>query len=285
MQKIFIIGVARTGSKVIRNIVNMNPLVNISLELHWKRPKFINKDASSIFHNYIQKCNKMNSYRELADAIFSNIVPESSFFENIDIDTGVILKKLETRRITSTTLFDLLIEEDAKKNNKIIAGAKFPVNVYYVPWLIKNYPNAKFIHLIRNPYAIYVSMFKKDIKLNKYKIVKLAKFKRLIYIIYQFKIAYLIHKKYSYKKNYILSRFEDLITSPGEQINRLNEFLNIEFNTNMLNPPVVESSYHNQLNYGFDKKVLFRYKSYLSLIEKIVLDILLFKEKKAFLYD
>ena len=97
-----------------------------------------------------------------------------------------------------------------------------------------------------------------------------------------------VHKKYKDNKNYFLSKFEDLINNPYDQINRICNFLNISFTEKMLHPPMIDSSYDNKYNRkisdGFDKKTLERWKNSITPSEKLFIDIITKHAGKRFNY-
>lgn len=288
MQYVFIIGIARTGSKIYKNILNEWSDIHVSNELHFLFPPWIMKDFRTYVDEKIGNLKIDSNIPPLINLMYSGALNGTFWKGEIH---NINREKLEKRILESDrsyrSIFKILVEESAKAKNKKIAGAKFPVNIVYVPTLVQWFPNAKFVHIIRDPRAIYVSMVLKDIKnFNvKSKIVKfIIALGRLIYLIWQFKMAAKIHRKYRNWDNYYLSRFEDIVSEPEIYLRRLCKFLEIEFKEEMLYPPVVDSSYYQKKNKGFDKDALIRWKNHISPITERIITLILKKEMKEFGY-
>ena len=85
--------------------------------------------------------------------------------------------------------------------------------------------------------------------------------------------------------NYYISRFEDIVSQPEKSIKDLCNFLRIDFNENMVYPPMVDSSYRkNGKNKGLDKNTLSRWKNYISPKSEAAIKLLLKNEMKEMGY-
>ena len=157
-----------------------------------------------------------------------------------------------------------LIQIHTTTLKKDIGGAKFPVDISYFPKLFSWFPDSFFLHLIRDPRAIYYSKVKAEIGRMK-NVSSLSRYfimlKRLLQIVYQYKVAYRIHKSYKNRYNYKHMRFEDIVNSPKEKVNELCQFAGVKFTNSMLNPPVVNSSYNNEQKVGFNVKAIDNWRS------------------------
>src|SRR5207247_787777 len=97
---------------------------------------------------------------------------------------------------------------------------KTPAHIYFVPTLLEWFPNAKIIHTIRDPRAIYVSNRKKSAKkalpLHSSVLRKLGPvfdlYSSLNTILTWLRVVRLHHRyQQLYPDRYYLSKFEDLI--------------------------------------------------------------------------
>ena len=85
--------------------------------------------------------------------------------------------------------------------------------------------------------------------------------------------------------NYYISRFEDIISKPEENIRKLCNFLEIEFKDNMMYPSVADSSYGKPVNKkGFDKNTLLRWKKNITPQYEALIKLLLKHEMKELGY-
>jgi hypothetical protein len=149
--------------------------------------------------------------------------------------------------------------------------------------LLEWFPEAKIIHTFRDPRAVLASEHKKLLEQHDRRIARLKKegrqlqaiflnltrpFFSLIIVLY-ITLAWLSAARLNYKykklypKNYYLSKFEDLVSEPEKSVRHLCQFLGIEFNEAMLNPPTIGSSYTRETNSGFDQQTLTRWQDYL----------------------
>lgn len=264
---VFIVGCGRAGSKIYMKILNEYSTINITPELHFLYPSWIRKDFVSNVKENVGDLKQVSNIPKLFELMYSGNL-EGSFWKSIK-NRKINKKTLENRIIKSDrsfkSLFGILLDEHAKSKEKTIPGAKFPVHFSYIPKLLKWYPHCKLVFLIRDPRAMYASWAVRLTKKSRPNFK--ANLKRpiiLMITIIQFIWAVKTHKKYLHLKNYHLFRFEDIISQPEKYIPKLCQFLEIEFKSEMLNPPVMGSSYHKDRKTGFDKETLSRWKKHIS---------------------
>ncbi|AVR46906.1 hypothetical protein C7S20_17465 [Christiangramia fulva] len=103
-------------------------------------------------------------------------------------------------------------------------------NMEFAADLKKIYPEAKFIHIIRNPYSNLVSLRKYK---GKKKYPFLDKPIKALYESY-----YYLDRNERLIDNYEIIKYEDLISRPENTLRRMCENLNITFNSKMLVPTI-----------------------------------------------
>ncbi|PNX47918.1 MAG: hypothetical protein BV457_04800 [Thermoplasmata archaeon M9B1D] len=102
---------------------------------------------------------------------------------------------------------------------------KDPANTARIPTLLKLFPDAKFIHIYRNPYKTYLSTIKmRNRVLDKLALQKgnteeiekqvIENYKRLMNSFFE-------QKKLIPKENYVELRYEDLVKDPLEQVKKI----------------------------------------------------------------
>lgn len=299
MEFVFIIGVARTGSKIYKNILNEFSKINIMNEMLFLAPRWVRKDFRYYTKKYIGDIKTKSDVTNLIDLMYSGTFHGTFWTTELwsvpDVQNSIIgldKEKLKIEILNSNlsykNIFKILIEQHSSARDKKRGGAKFPVDISYVPKLMEWFPNSKFVHIIRDPRAIYSSMVQRDIKKlthpNKIREC-LIRIKRLFYLCQQYKQAIKIHKKYNKMDNYYISKFEDIVSKPEKYIKELCNFLKIDFNPDMLYPPIVDSSYGKFPKYkGFDKKTLSRWKNHISSKSEKLIKLLLRNEMKEMEY-
>jgi hypothetical protein len=103
---------------------------------------------------------------------------------------------------------------------------KNPANTARVQLLLEMFPEAKFIHIYRNPYHVYLSMMKLLLSIVPFMCVqkppKLVEVEQRVLQVYkQMYIKYLKEKIAIPKENLIEVRYEEFIQHPFEQLNHI----------------------------------------------------------------
>ncbi len=299
---IFIVGCARTGSKLHADMLNASSEINLTDELHFLAPRWVRND----FRKQVELVGHLQDNRNLEHLIekmytgkfagtfwkkpSSNIIgsPPQTIF---DLDKIELLERLMKTKRKLKDIFECLIVMQAERQNKKRAGAKFPVDIGYFETLYHWYPNAKFIHLVRDPRAIYTSMVSMD---RKYGVMNNGLLKRqgrpiqrLLYLVSRYRKAAQIHKKYEGNSNYYVSSFEDMVNEPQERIQSLLHYLNINYEEAMLQPRIRSSSYgimQASQDRGFDANVINRWEQHIPRGAEKLLRITLSSEMKLFGY-
>jgi hypothetical protein len=108
---------------------------------------------------------------------------------------------------------------------------KDPANTARIPLLLDIFPDAKFIHIYRNPYKIYLSTMKMRNKvLDKLALQKGDKVEIEKQVINNYKRlmkSYFEQKKLIPKQNLIEIRYEDLVKEPMKQVEQIYKTLKI----------------------------------------------------------
>jgi len=104
-------------------------------------------------------------------------------------------------------------------------------NAEFAPLLKRLYPDAYFVHLVRNPYATLVAI-RKHITRQRYPVLRnaLAALRNSYYYLYQNPLAV---------ENYRVIRYEDLVLHPHQTMQDLADFLDIKFTPALVKPTVL----------------------------------------------
>ena len=265
---VFIVGVGRSGTKFLQSILCGHPELNISTETQF---------LSSALHNgFIKTANKIGDLKNdknlitLVDKMFDNEIFGAFWKRKVLKNKEEILQKFKDSDREFKTLFRIIIEEDMRQNNKTIAGEKTPSHLYHVDTLLTWFPQAKIIQIIRDPKKVLASEMHKSLKPDHplKKGSRLYNLSLLVYVLINWNNSIKLDKKYKkkYPENYTSVRYEDLLQDHENTIKKICNFLNIEFNTNMLNPPVRGSSFSKVKNENKQEKKMQLPKFYTSTI-------------------
>lgn len=281
--EVFIVGCARSGSTLLRLILNRSPRICITPETH-----FLRRFSSVGKRRQIPKIGdlrKDSNLRRLADLMYQPDSGWSSGYGNWlrkRIDKQTLYERLAQSDRSERGIFLVLLQLYAERkkgdsDQNVALGEKTPTHLYYVPTLISWFPAAKIIHTFRDPRGLFVSRLVKA-KSGQWGLK--AKFPALPgWLVDPFlgplevqltarswKDAVELHQKYLrlYPNQYFLQRFEDLIASPEESVRKVCRFLETDYHPDMIRDVVVVgSSYHEVKRKpgGFEMQAIDRWKT------------------------
>ena len=116
--------------------------------------------------------------------------------------------------------------DDVLKVKSLSKGWKLPETTLVYPWIVRMFPDIKYIHWIRDPRDCILSSHNTDDLRNfgiEYSNTEDIRKRRAISWYYQYQLV----KSAPKPKNYILIRFEDFILKQEETLKKLEEFLEI----------------------------------------------------------
>jgi len=236
---IFLFGPHKSGTSLLRSLLNgHNDLFTIPIESHifmllgywidneYRKQKPENVQSGEIlerFCNFIKENNQLDNPFGGSNATgFFNENKFKQSMENIqdafdDKKTIELYFESIHQSLNDSELGDLRVVE------KSVENAEFALE------LNKYFPNAKFVHIIRNPYANLVSMRKFKMTGNQYPILR-----RILKTLYN--SYYFLEKNKRLIENYHVLKYEDLVSSPEATMNQICDFLEIDFEPILLSP-------------------------------------------------
>lgn len=283
---VFIVGLPRTGSTLLRYQLNQSERVCIAPETHFLRN----------YSRYGAK-KRLLAFGDLAQQ--ENV---DRFLDHIFVDHGSdarnywgwvcrnFTREAFRQRLLETggsdqAIFTLLFTAFAEKQlgglpEDVILGEKTPTNLYYVPRLLEWYPQAKVIHTIRDPRATFVSAAKRARSGGlgfRQKLPPLPErlsapalnTMMLAYVSRAWFAAQRLHDAYGrrYPGQYETVRFEDLVSQPQDELQRICRFLGIPFEERMVDEvKMVGSSFSAQrvvADAGFDRSAAVRWQAHI----------------------
>jgi len=146
-------------------------------------------------------------------------------------------------------------------------GDKTPLNTLYLSWINKLFPNAKYIHLIRDGRAVVNSYVKQGIYDNHGEAC--ARWNTSIEKARKFK------DKYGRDKVFEV-RYEDLVVNPKKELEKICKFLDINFEQEMLEYYKISGklgdtklySHHKNVGKPLDRKLAKKWKQELSKTQR-----------------
>lgn len=271
---IFIVGLPRTGTKMIADILHNAQHVHCKISPenfymgHLIRPGL--RQELKKFGGLTDEAR----VGELVEAMFAGQFP-GTYWQllksgHLGVDRAMLCREILNSDRSEKGVYEALMRVHPEVTEATILGDKNPGHLYHVPELLAWFPEAKIIHTFRDPRAILASEWKKRISSTSTKFpgFLLRPFNSLLIVLHvtiTWLYAVKLHYQYQrlYPQNYYLSRFEDVVANPTKSIKELCKFLEIDFHPEMLNPRQFDSSYAQEGETGFDPGALTRWQSYL----------------------
>ncbi len=235
---VFIIGFPRSGTTLLNTILNSHPEINVIEE-------------KPIVNKFINLLNK---------EIYSN-------FSNLDNLDKNVLQKLRI------AYFDIL-KSYTKQDNKKVQIDKMPLNIIYVGEIFRIFPKAKFIFALRHPCDCILSCFMQNFSLNDsmanfIDLKSTSKFYNQVMTLWQQYLRI-------FKVNYHLVRYEDIVNNFEISINKLLNYLDLEWSDNIKNfyekkniQSKISTPSYNQVNKPIYLKSVGRWKNYSKQFQEI----------------
>jgi len=142
---VFLVGCPRSGTTLLQRLLDAHPLVAVAPETHFIRRFWLSRDSRG------DLANTVNFERVVAEII---AMPE---FGDMRLDAGSF--RLAARHVPRSypALFNLLLRSFAQRRGAQVVGEKTPNHLLYMATLEKFFPNARFVHIIRDPRAVVSS--------------------------------------------------------------------------------------------------------------------------------
>jgi hypothetical protein len=118
-------------------------------------------------------------------------------------------------------------QSEFQKEDLSCLGDKSPLNSLYARELIRTFPDAKFIHLVRDYRANLASMSKHDV-FSPSRTVMLMQWKKSVNQIHRLASEY--------PERFMEIRYEDLVLDPLNSYEKICDFLQVEFSAELLDP-------------------------------------------------
>lgn len=248
-EAIFVVGVARSGTTLMRNILERSDQIAIASETFLLGHLFRRPGA-------LQRIRSMGDLRsdavigQIADRIYGSDFgnrrgwPNDANFWRWLIE-NVSREEMEQRLLASDRtdrgLTVAFLRAYADKQGRPIMGEKTPAHLAHVDELLDWFPNARIVHMVRDPRAVYVS----DIRHKRGNPRRV--YGRLMKLPGVFEAALLIHVtvvwrsaarrhtayKSRYPGRYIAIRFEDVVREPAQALPPLFAFLGVAMPDNV----------------------------------------------------
>jgi len=266
---IFIVGRPRSGTNFIRSILNLHSKVWISGEPSlWIKGR--GKGVIDLTA-HLRPFDSDDKIQQLFDILRSGWI-NGKFWTYKKLDLEQLRKEFEDSDRQYRDLLWLALSQRGRANQKTIFGEKTPHNLYHLEELLAWYPKAKFIHIIRDPRAVFFSeIHRRDFPHHRLKKTNpLRNFGILLYVLADWKRNIRYHSRYlnQYPDQYLMVRFRELYKYMKETTEDLCSFLGIDYEDTMVDPPRRGSNFDLDFDplIGWQEKIPWGYKFIFDLL-------------------
>lgn len=242
---IFVVGNARSGTSLLGHILNNHPDVYSVDELHFFDKLWSPTDAK-------RKLSSEEKIKLIAQLL--NIQANSFFFQekpgNFQEQARRIARCISGTRLSAGDVYAHFLHAVTVEHNKTIPCEQTPQYIYYMQEILSLFPDAKIIHIIRDPRDVLLSM--KNKLRRRFLNPKPSNMKRNFHLWVHYhpiftsrfwQTAIESAERFFGNQRVQVVKFEDLLKYPDKTVLRICEFLGIRFFPDMLNVPVVRSSF------------------------------------------
>ncbi|HET6597158.1 MAG TPA: sulfotransferase [Anaerolineales bacterium] len=277
---VFIVGLSRSGTTLMRNILNQSDWIAISRENHFLGHLVGAEGMRQKFRKFGDLSNDQN-VQNLVDHLYTGGSERSSWFRRASshwrwitrrVDRKEFARKLLETDRSERAFFILLMQLFADKKGKPIMGEKTPAHFRYAETLLNWFPEAKIIHMMRDPRGIFISEWhrrQKEAQSFPYQQLKRLPFLMKLVILLQTTITWregasrCLGNQKKHPLNYYTQRFEDLVSEPQRQVEELCAFIGVPFQPAMLEQTVVSMGFQEKQT-GFDSGAANRWKKHIT---------------------
>ena len=290
-EAIFIVGVSRSGTTLARRILDRHSRIAIATENHYLGHLLPWEGARHYFRR-VGDLRDDAAVHRLVELIYSGEMQRRSRLRELSpywrwLTGKVPRADLEARLLASDRtergLFEALLRVYADRRGKTIMGEKTPAHLAYVETLLEWFPDARVIHCMRDPRAVYVSeLRRRREQAVSFPYRQLARVPALMapFALGQVTWAWAraVHRHRAlgrrYPGRYQPLRFEELVTAPRETVAELCAFLGVELEPRMLEQRVTSrGAMVGEL--GFDAGAADRWRSEIGRLAKRAIESLL----------
>jgi Sulfotransferase family len=213
---IFIVGSPRSGTSLLQLMIDAHPNITISGEVHFfdqileiKKhvPSLKDPNDFEMFYSLLNKIHDLQFFPD-ADKVFPNVKREMAS------DPG---RSYES-------FYKGVLEQVAKGKGARRYGEKTPTNIRYLDQLVEIFPNAKIIHIIRDPRGVVASKMKMPWSSNDI-VTNTLKWKLDVECGLEFSKT---------SRSYYELRYVDLVSDPEIQLKKVCEFIGEAYDSKML---------------------------------------------------
>ncbi len=285
-EAVFIVGVPRSGTTMMREILERSDRIAIARENHFVGHVRRGEGARYYFRQ-AGDLRDDETLRRIVAMIYTGEFQQRSRWREVspfwrwlpkNIEQAELERRLLGAERTERGIFEAMLRAYADAQEKPVMGEKTPAHLAYVDTLLEWFPGARVVHMIRDPRAVYVSDLRRRRQKPRRPYSWLGKVPFLLQtvlmtqIIIGWRAAVARHQRYQrqYAGRYTLVRFEDVVREPQMKVPEIFAFLGVAAPTDATDVRVVSHGY-NRGEQGIDAAAADRWRGYIHPVARRIL--------------
>lgn len=210
---IFIVGSPRSGTTLMREILDRHPAIGVCGETHFQFLVYRRRKA------FGDLADPKNRQRVIDQYLTSRRIPKAG------LDPSELAKTLPRDATSYKAMFAALLRSYADSKGKPRVGEKTPRHALFLETLFEWFPNAVVLHMVRDPHAVVASLEHEpwvagSVVVNARRWLRLNQAAR----------------KSRSQPGYLEVRYENLVTDPESELRKICSFVGEEYEPSILVP-------------------------------------------------
>jgi hypothetical protein len=275
---VFVVGVSRSGTTLLRHILNRHSQVAVCPESNYLGNLLPWEGVRATLRRQFGDLRDDEQVVRLVQFLYGGGLDRSSRWRPPSrlwtwlvrqVPEEEVARRLLASDRSDRALFSLIMTAYAEAKGKPVKGEKTPAHIRQADILLAWFPAGRIVHMMRDPRAIYVSELRRRRQSPgslPYRILRRIPGALPLVILAQVTLAW---SEASWRGGramrrhpgrYLIVRFEDLVSRPEEEVRAISTFLGLEFEPGTLEQEVVSQG--TRLGEaGFDSHAASRWRS------------------------
>jgi hypothetical protein len=299
-EAIFVVGVSRSGTTLMRTLLERSDRIAIAMENHYLGHLIPGYGAREVFR-HLGDLGDDATVRRIVDFVYRGDYQRQSRWREIspfwrwlisDVPRDEVERRLLAAERNERGIWLALLRLYADHYGKAIVGEKTPAHIGYAELIFDWFPRARMVHMIRDPRAIFVSEVRRRRKR------RTKPYSWLMYVPGAFELAMVLQVAATWSRaarrhsrlaaafpgQYLMVRFEDLVRDPDHVLTKLYKFLGVDMPADAAAVTVVSRGYSLGAE-GLDADAADRWRTQINPVANRLLKLLTRRRRKALGYD